>query len=66
MVPPLFAIPSTLLTVKGMQRSLVPIDREAMVQGLIKLWVAPQLSRARVWVILCNMWTGKAIIIEFF
>jgi hypothetical protein len=50
----------------GWGSSQVPILREDIVCGSMKLWVAPQSSSASSLVILCHMLTVKEIVIEFF
>jgi hypothetical protein len=40
--------------------------RVEIVRGSMKLWVAPQSSKASNLVILCHMFIVKEIVIEFF
>ena len=66
MVPPLLTVPSTLCTVSGCFNGLVPIAKVLMVQGSMKLWVAPQSRSASILVVLCHMFTVRGMVIEFF
>ena len=50
----------------GCPKGLVPMDNVLMVQGSMKLCVAPQSSSTLIWVVLCHMLTVKGIVIEFF
>jgi hypothetical protein len=66
MVPSQLIVPSTFRTMSGWGNSWVPILREDIVRGSMKLWMAPQSSSALSLVVLCHMLTVKEIVIEFF
>jgi hypothetical protein len=66
MVPLRLMVPSTFQTISGWGSSQVPILREDIVWGSMKLWVAPQSSSASSLVVLCHMLTVMEIVIEFF
>jgi hypothetical protein len=59
-------VPSTFHTINGCGSSQVPMLRDDMVQGSMKLWVALQSRSASSWVVLCHMLTVKEIVMEFF
>ena len=66
MVPSQLMVPSTFFMMSGCGSGCVPMDSDLMVQGLMKLCVAPQSRSALILVVLCHMFTVVKIVIESF